>query len=88
MATLLTRFAKENQSDWDQYLQIAAYSMRVSDADGTGFSPFFANFGRECRLPIDSIFPPTIDEKETLSEHAIRIKAVLARTQVTMRTAR
>ena len=31
MATLLTRFAKENQSDWDQYLQIAAYSMRVSE---------------------------------------------------------
>jgi len=85
ISTLLTRFAKDNQTDWDQYLQIAAYSMRVTDADGTGFSPFFANFGRECRLPIDGIFPPDIDEKETLSEHAIRIKAVLARTQETIR---
>ena len=86
LSTLLTRFAKENQTDWDLFLQLAAYSMRVASSDGTGFSPFFANFGRECRLPIDNIFPPQMDDKETLSEHAIRTKAVLARVHDTMTT--
>ncbi len=36
-------------------------------------------------MPIDSVFPPPTDDNESLSEHAIRLKAVLARVHDTMK---
>lgn len=48
----LRKFVKENQEDWDEHLQFAAYAYRTSKHSVTGFSPYELVFGRKPRDPV------------------------------------
>lgn len=45
--TMLSSFVKSNHRKWDVYLQSVACAIRSSRHEVTGYSPYFANFGRE-----------------------------------------
>ena len=53
LATMLSTFVSENQSDWDQYLQPVMYAYRRSLHDTTQDTPFFLMFGRDAPSPAD-----------------------------------
>ena len=44
--------------DWDQHLAPAIFAYNISVHETTGFTPFFLNHGRECRLQVDALSPP------------------------------
>jgi hypothetical protein len=57
MATL----AHSHLDKWDLYLPYIAFMMRTSGNRTTGYSPFFAIYGRDALMPLDTIFdvPPS-----------------------------
>ncbi len=56
---ILRCYTKEDQSDWADHLQTAMLALRASPCtESTTFTPYQLLFGRECRLPIDTMLTP------------------------------
>ena len=57
-AQMMLQNAKmENVRDWDQYLPAIRFAIMTSRLDGFGFSPYQLLYGRNPRLPVDSLIP-------------------------------
>ena len=59
----------EKQDNWDIGVSQLCFSYNSSVHAITGLSPFHVMFGRECRIPIDLIFPNTLSlNREQITE--------------------
>ena len=47
-----------SHKDWDQHVAPAIFAYNISVNETTGFTPYFLNHGRECRLQVDALRPP------------------------------
>lgn len=57
------------QDQWIEYLPSIMMSYRISPAvDSSQYSPYYILFGRECKLPLDSLLIPSTRDK-TVEEH-------------------
>ena len=56
LCNMLKSLPENGKYDWKKYLQKLAFAYNSTINKSTGFSPFFLMFGRQPRLPIDSIF--------------------------------
>ena len=53
LEAMLAKNVKDNQRDWDQWLQKVLFAYRTSLHETTGFTPFHLVFGRTPNLPVD-----------------------------------
>ena len=61
---IMIKTVRENEEkDWNRHLSKLAFAYNVTVNRSTGFSPHFLMFGREPRLPIDSVFQVSEGEK-------------------------
>ena len=60
LEAMLSKFAQENQRNWDQLLPLMAMAYRSAIHASTGCTPNELMFGRDVRLPVDLMFgsPP------------------------------
>ncbi|KXJ10888.1 Retrovirus-related Pol polyprotein from transposon 412 [Exaiptasia diaphana] len=56
LKNMLSKFVKDNVSDWDCHLPLLMMAYRSSVHETTGCSPSELMFGREIRLPVDLMF--------------------------------
>ena len=60
---MLKSLSENAKKDWRSYLPKLAFAYNSTMHKSTGFSPFFLLFGRQSRLPIDTIFRIDAGEK-------------------------
>ncbi|XP_069128992.1 uncharacterized protein [Argopecten irradians] len=74
IATSLRSYCNEKQSNWHDILPSIMLSYRaVPSTQSTQFSPYFLLFGRECRLPIDTVLTPTTTVGKSAESHLAKI---------------
>lgn len=68
LTTMLSMYCREDQSQWDVYLQQALMAYRASSNSSTGKTPNMMLFGREVVLPMQAVLgrPMTDDEEHTI----------------------
>ena len=49
------RFYASTHRNWDSFIPSALFAYRTGVHAATGYSPFFLNYGRDCRLPLDTV---------------------------------
>lgn len=54
---MLTRFTYSNVRSWDQFVDQALFACRVRTHKATGKSPFFMVYGKESKIPGDTLKP-------------------------------
>ena len=64
LKNMLSKFVKDNVSDWDCHLPLLMMAYRSSVHETTGCSPSELMFGREIRLPVDLMFGVPKSEKD------------------------
>jgi hypothetical protein len=62
----LAKTAAEHLTDWDKYIAPTLFAYRTSNQSTTKMSPFFLVYGREAKLPLDSI---QLEEEPDLTTH-------------------
>ena len=53
LEAMLSKTVQENQRDWDQQLPKVMFAYRTAIHEATGYTPFYATFGRSPLLPVD-----------------------------------
>ena len=71
---MLKCLAKNEKKDWKKFIPKLAFAYNSTINKSTGFSPFFLMYGRESRLPIDSVFPDMMAEEVPRRSHAEFVK--------------
>ena len=79
LETLLSKFADDNQKDWDQHIQILLMSYRSAIHESTGCSPAKLMFGRDLALPIDLAFGRPAEAALTVVGYANNLQEQLER---------
>ncbi len=51
----LLKMVQESEKKWENYLESVLFAYRTSKQASTKYSPFFLLYGREPRLPVDSM---------------------------------
>ncbi|CAG2253707.1 unnamed protein product [Mytilus edulis] len=75
LLSMLSKYVKENQRDWDVHLQKVMMGYRTSEHESTKFSPAYVLFGRELRLPLDVQYQlPDGSTAKNASEYVTRTK--------------
>jgi len=71
--TLLASLAKmcDQEKDWDTVVPLVMFYYRATRHAATGFTPNMLMFGRDVRMPLDVIFPPT---SEDVRPHHVYLK--------------
>ena len=93
----LAKVVDDHQKDWDRYIPLFLMSYRSAVHDSTGHTPARVNFGREMRLPVDTItgVPPdktkpvtdfVSDLQDQLDEVHKRVRENSLHTSVKMKT--
>ena len=59
---ILCKLIEERQRDWEAYVPKALLAYNSSVHDSTGYTPYRLMFGREARLPIDTVL--RLDNRE------------------------
>ena len=60
---MLKSLGKNEKKNWSKFIPKLAFAYNSTINKSTGFSPFFLMYGRESRLPIDSVFPDMMVEE-------------------------
>jgi len=66
----------EQCRDWDKYLPELAFALHTSVSDATGFTPAYANFGRELRTPFDNHMQIEISKVKHLNDLSERLSII------------
>jgi transposase InsO family protein len=75
--TTLTILSRPDLSDWDDYLQAAAFAYRTALVEPTGESPFMLLYGRHPRLPTDVLFGPQTAIDEDIGQYCLKQTEIL-----------
>lgn len=71
LATQLSMFVSENQSDWDEHVDTVLMAYRTAVHESTGQTPAMLMMGHELRVPMDLLYGKPPDEGiELKSEYA------------------
>ncbi len=79
--SMLKTMVSENDKNWDTMLQKALLHYRSSVHSSTGFTPYRLMFGREMRLPIDTVIHRNEETENTLPQYVIRQKELIEATE-------
>jgi len=73
---ILRCYVSPHHDDWDEHLALVEFAYNDSMQASTGFSPFYALYGRHPYSPLALSYPPAqkLDEKETVAEFAARLR--------------
>ena len=63
LLNMLKALSEKEKTTWPKHLAKLAFAYNVTEHSSTGFSPYFLLFGKQPRLPIDSIFEIEDDAK-------------------------
>ena len=75
---MLAKIVTEDQRNWDLYIPSTCLAYNTSVHSSTGFTPSFLRFGRELRLPSDSLRPDSrLPSHELHSDYATELKSRL-----------
>ena len=75
LLSMLSKYVKENQKDWDVHLQKVMMGYRTSKHESTKFTPAYILFGRELRLPLDVQYElPDNSSAKSCSEYVVSAK--------------
>ena len=64
LASMLSMYVNSKHNDWDVYLPYVTFAYNTTVHNGTKETPFFLLYGREARLPIDSMLLPTAPHED------------------------
>jgi len=62
--------------DWDCHIDELSFALRTSINDSTGFTPAYANCGREFRTPFDNLMQIDLSEHESCTSMAKKLNLV------------
>ena len=71
---MLKSLSENQKKDWNKFLPKLAFAYNSTVNKSTGMSPFYLMYGRESRLPIDSVFPEMVEEEVPRRSHAEFVK--------------
>ena len=74
LSAMMRTLMEREDLEWDRVLPTCVFAYNTKVHSSTGLTPFFMNFGREARLPIDLILPSPDDERR---EHHDFVKETL-----------
>jgi len=58
IAKIIAAYVNDGGTDWDEYLQFAAFSMRTAINASTRQTPFYLERGRDCIAPYENLIMP------------------------------
>eukprot|EP01129_Flabellula_baltica_P006938 TRINITY_DN2653_c0_g1_i5.p1 TRINITY_DN2653_c0_g1~~TRINITY_DN2653_c0_g1_i5.p1 ORF type:complete len:1752 (+),score=245.22 TRINITY_DN2653_c0_g1_i5:186-5441(+) len=61
LQTMLAKYASENTSTWDQFLEYVTSAYNMGPHSAIGVSPFSIMFGRDPKSPVDAVMNSPID---------------------------
>ena len=67
--TLLKLFCEENQTDWDQGIDLLLFAVRDAKNESTGYSPFQLLFGRDVRGPLKILKDTWLNDESNYVSH-------------------
>uniref|UniRef100_A0A6I8RGY6 Integrase catalytic domain-containing protein n=1 Tax=Xenopus tropicalis TaxID=8364 RepID=A0A6I8RGY6_XENTR len=78
---MLGTLPKEKKTHWSRHIATVVHAYNSTKNGATGYSPYFLMFGREARLPIDTVFGVTADDTpvKSHSSYVDRLKRDLQR---------
>ena len=85
LGNVLRSLMVETQKEWSELLQNAVMALNSSKSSVTGVTPHFALFGKERRMPIDMIYGPPPESKETMTSHLQNLTEITRQTHIFMR---
>ncbi|XP_035219651.1 uncharacterized protein LOC118192743 [Stegodyphus dumicola] len=69
---MLSMYVDVEQKNWDTIVPFVTYAYNSAKQDTTGFSPFFLIYSRDIQIPLDIIFPYSIEDSEdSYAQHLI-----------------
>jgi transposase InsO family protein len=73
---ILRCFVSPHHDDWDEYLAIVEFAYNDSVQASTGFTPFYALYGRHPYSPLALFYPPArkLEERETVTDFSERMR--------------
>ena len=74
---MLATCSKEHPFNWEQHIRKACMAYNTSIHPSTGFTPFYLMFGRQARLPVDTMFGTSKPESQSPNEYAATLKKQL-----------
>ena len=66
MINMLKTLGENEKKEWNRHLAKLAFAYNVTVSKATGYSPHFLMFGREPKLPIDTVFQLGEEEKRKM----------------------
>lgn len=84
LVTMLTHYVTKYQTDWDEYLNIVKGAYMSSPHPVTGYTPNYLLYGRELKLPVDTI----VSSKEFYINRDDFLSKILQRTSFAQDMAR
>ena len=74
MKRKLTALIREFDDEWDEALPATLLAVRTSVNCTTGFTPFYLEYGREARLPVDMVAGPPPDQSISLDKYTDNLR--------------
>ena len=70
LRNMLTTLQEEEKKQWNKHLSKLAFAYNVTVNKTTNFSPYFLMFGRNPRLPLDSVFNIDVTEDDQIIQRS------------------
>ena len=74
LLAMLGTLTEEKKSDWKSHIPFLVHSYNATRHESTGYTPFYLMFGREPRLPIDTVFGLKMEEPKADGEYADKLR--------------
>ena len=58
LAEMLSKYVNSKHTDWDRYLPYVTFAYNTTVHTSTKYSPFYLLYGRDARLPVDTMLLP------------------------------